>query len=175
MFSTKKKPTIEICYIIKRYNHNSTSNLHLPRVQSLTSLITQIQLECSVQVKAYSQSSIRLIFCKLIFSDYNIKSLVNDIDLMLADLKTLNDVFSREGYDLDNIFEKLQSVSNGNLSEDEASPVELSGNDDLETRKRNDPHKHYLFKKFWDKFCVKSTTSAIWYPMIELCSVYIVV
>ncbi len=67
---------------------------------------------------------------------------------MLDNLETMNDVFAEESYDLDNIFEKLQAVSEGKLSEDEASPIQLSGDDEYEIRKSNDWRIHCSFKQF---------------------------
>ncbi len=88
-------------------------------------------------------------FLQSIFSDYNIESLVDDIDSMLVDLKTLNDVFAQEGDDLDNIFEKLQEVSEGNLSENEAGAVPLRGDSEDEIRQSNDWHIHHLFNSYF--------------------------
>ncbi len=60
----KKEPKIEICYQVVITTGLVTCNL--PRVQSLTSLITQIQSECTVQVsKGISVKGVRSCLVKI--------------------------------------------------------------------------------------------------------------
>ncbi len=93
----KKEPKIEIFYQGVLTTRLVTCNL--PRVQSLTSLITQIQWECSVQVKVYSQKLFywhyqvaQKLFSLLIGDTKHIKSLKTCIIQNI--LQSIKEVFS---------------------------------------------------------------------------------
>ncbi len=62
----------------------------------------------------------------LIFSAYNINTLVADVDSVLFDLDGMNDIFAEED-DLGVLFIRLQQECGGKIPEYEAGPPALCG------------------------------------------------
>ncbi len=69
----------------------------------------------------------------LIFSAYNIRELVTDVELLLEDLDRMNDIFVQVE-DLEDIFELLQEESLGNIRESEDQLPKLRGGDQNEMK-----------------------------------------
>ncbi len=76
----------------------------------------------------------------LLFSAYNIRKLVTDVDLMLNDLARMNEIFEQGVDNLNIIFGRLQQESQGNLSIYEVEPPEMRGEDNEEESSKIDFH-----------------------------------